>query len=197
MTQDKIISRKIGPWGRSNSFHWTLGYSTARNASHLYSWALTVLFHVVRGGHSNPLRCSCLESPVERAPQGRKELDLTEVTWRAVHPVSKVALNFSPLSLSVIYGVVFNTPSSTLFEYRVLVSYFWSVPVWLWFAYDFKWKRVTPGFVPHPPASHFCCFSALRAGGLACTVMPRTELVRSSSPELWKGPLWPEQGLWY
>ena len=61
---------------------------------------------------------------MERAPQGRKELDLTEVTWRAVHPVSKVALNFSPLSLSVIYGVIFNTPSSTLFEYRVLVSYF-------------------------------------------------------------------------
>ena len=61
---------------------------------------------------------------MERAPQGRKELDLTEVTWRAVHPVLKVALNFSPLPSSVVYGVVFSTPSSTLFEYRVLVSYF-------------------------------------------------------------------------
>ena len=37
------------------------------------------------GGHSNPLQYSCLENPMDRgawpdSPQGRKELDTTEVT---------------------------------------------------------------------------------------------------------------------
>ena len=62
------------------------------------------------GGHGNPLQCSCLENHVETVPQGRKKLDLTEARWRTVHPVSKVEFNFSPLSSSVIYGVVFSTP---------------------------------------------------------------------------------------
>ena len=125
---------------------------------------------------------------MERAPQDRKELDLTEVTWRAVHPVSKVALNFSPLLSSVVYGGVFSTPSSTLFEYRVLVSYFDLFTLALVCA-RFQVETCDPRLLASPPASRLCCFSALRAGGLACTVMPRTELVRSSSRELCKGPL--------
>ena len=38
------------------------------------------------GGHGNPFRCSCLENPHGQrslagySPQGRKELDMTEVT---------------------------------------------------------------------------------------------------------------------
>ena len=78
-------------------------------------------------------------------------------TWLEWHgalytPLRRSRLT-SRLSSSVTYSVVFNTPSSTLFAYRVLVSYFWCIPLWLWFMCCFKWKHVTPGLAPHPPFS--------------------------------------------
>ncbi|MXQ83192.1 hypothetical protein E5288_WYG018870 [Bos mutus] len=67
-----------------------------------------------------------------------------------------------PLLHTEVYGGVFSTPSSTLFEYRVLVSYFDLFTLALVCA-RFQVETCDPRLRASPPASRLCCFSALRA----------------------------------
>ena len=119
------------------------------------------------GGHSNPLRCSCLENPhgqrslVGHSPWGHKESDTTKATWHT-HMDFRILRRKSTEVNSYFRYVVSRA-------YTIGVIYHWQYCPWSLAEVEFV--RFFQCKIPLPPAFPYCTLweqiIRLRAGGYA------------------------------